>query len=232
MRATMGFPARVRSSVRQASPSPWCTLAVLAAIVLVAAVTLRSGAAVRARDLAWAWSDGFTPGLLLWPLSHLGSWDVTVNSTVLLAFAPALERYVGPWRLATCLVAGNVGGLLAHLLLNLPAPPLLGASAMASAVVSYSLVVGWHCPFTPRRGGCLPLWPAEIFHLLLVIEGLRWALQVASGHAPDGAAAHLGGIGAGVLVCGLLHHRWPAGLGTHRAHGSGARSPTTERLRT
>jgi membrane associated rhomboid family serine protease len=228
MRAAMGFPARVRSSVRQASPPPWCTVAVLVAIVLIAAITLRTGAVVRASALAWAWSDGFAPGLLLWPLSHLGWWEVTVNTTVLLAFAPALERYVGPWRLATCLVAGNVGGLWAHLLLNLPAPPLLGASAMAYAVVSYSLVAGWHCPFTFRRGHRKPLWPAEVFHLLLAIEGLRWAVQVTTDHPPGSAAAHLGGIGAGVLVCGLLHRRWPAGLGTHRAHGSGARSPASE----
>jgi membrane associated rhomboid family serine protease len=227
MRAAMGFPARVRSSVRHAPPPPWCTVAVLGAIVLTAAITLRTGAAIRASALAWAWRDGFAPALLLWPLSHLGWWEVAVNTSVLLAFAPALERYVGPWRLATCLVAGNVGGLLAHQFLNLPAPPLLGASAMAYAVVSYSLVAGWHCPFTFRRGRREPLWPAEVFHLLLAIEGLRWAVQVATSHPPDGAAAHLGGIGAGVLVCGLLHNRWPAGLGTHRAHGSGARSPAS-----
>jgi membrane associated rhomboid family serine protease len=230
MRAAMGLQAQVRSTVRHAPPPPWCTLVVLAAIVLIAATTLRTGAAVRAIDLAWVWSDGFAPGLLLWPLSHLGWWEVAVNTTVLLAFAPALERYVGPWRLATCLVAGNVGGLLTHLFLNLPAPPLLGASAMAYAVVSYSLVVGWHCPFTSRRGHRLHLWPAEVFHLLLVIEGLRWAVQVTTGRPPGSAAAHLGGIGAGVLVCGLLHHRWPAGLGTHRAHGSGARSPASENI--
>jgi membrane associated rhomboid family serine protease len=232
MRAALGFPARVRSSVRQASPPPWCTVAVLAAIVLIATITLRTDAAVRASALAWTWSDGFAPGLLLWPLSHLGWWEVTVNTTVLLAFAPALERYVGPWRLATCLVAGNAGGLLAHLLLNLPAPRLLGASAMAYAVVSYSLVAGWHCPFTFRRGHRKPLWPAEVFHLLLAIEGLRWALQVTTDHPPGSAAAHLGGIGAGVLVCGLLHHRWPAGLGTHRAGGSGARSPASRTVGT
>jgi membrane associated rhomboid family serine protease len=230
MRATKGLPARVRSSVRQASPPPWCTLAVLAAIVLVAAATLAPGAAIRARELAWEWSDGLAPGLLLWPLSHLGWWEVAVNTTVLLAFAPALERFVGPWRLATCLAAGNVGGLLAHLLLNLPAPPLLGASAMAYAVVSYSLVAGWHCPFTSRRGHRLPLWPAEVFHLLLAIEGLRWAVQVTTNRPPGSAAAHLGGIAAGVLVCGLLHHRWPAGLGSHRARGSGARSPRSEKV--
>jgi membrane associated rhomboid family serine protease len=230
MRATLGLEARVRSTVRQASPPPWCTVAVLAAIVLIAAITLRTGAVVRAVDLAWAWRDGFAPGLLLWPLSHLGWWDVTANTTVLLAFGPALERYVGPWRLATCLVAGNVGGLLAHQFLNLPAPRLFGASAMAYAVVSYSLVAGWHCPFTFRGGHRKPLWPAELFHLLLAIEGLRWAVPVITSHPPDGAAAHLGGIGAGVLVCGLLHHRWPAGLGTHRAHGSGARQPASRKI--
>jgi membrane associated rhomboid family serine protease len=228
MRAAKGLPARIRSSVQVASPPPWCTLALLAAIVLVAAATLAPGATVRARELAWEWRDGLTPGLILWPLSHLGWWDVVVNTVVLMVFSPALERYVGPWRLAACLVAGNVGGLLAHQLLNLPAPPLLGASAMAYAVLSYSLVVGWHCPFIPRRGRRKLLWPAEVFHLLLAIEGLQWAVQVTASHEPSSAAAHLGGIGAGVLICGLLHHRWPAGLGTHRARGSGARSPAEE----
>lgn len=126
MRATKGLAGPVRSSVPDASPPPWCTLVLLAAIVLVAAATLAPGGTVRADELAWGWSDGLTPGLVLWPLSHPGWWHVAVNTTVLFAFAPALERYVGPWRLATCLVAGNVGGLLAHLLLNPSAPPLLG----------------------------------------------------------------------------------------------------------
>jgi len=232
MRATKGLAGPVRSSVPDASPPPWCTLVLLAAIVLVAAATLAPGGTVRADELAWGWSDGLTPGLVLWPLSHPGWWHVAVNTTVLFAFAPALERYVGPWRLATCLVAGNVGGLLAHLLLNPSAPPLLGASAMAYAVLSYRLVVGWHCPFSPRCGRRKLVWPAEVFHLLLAIEGLRLAVQVTTSHPPGSAAAHLGGIGAGVLVCGLLHRRWPAGLGTHRARGPGARPPAPDKART
>lgn len=101
----------------------------------------------------------------------------------------------------------------------------LGTSAAIYAVVTYSLVVGWHCPFEFSRSRVRLLWPAAVFHTLLAVEALRWGVQVAGQRPPTSAAIHLGGMGTGVLAAGLLHHRWPGGSASHRACGDGRSLP-------
>jgi membrane associated rhomboid family serine protease len=204
----------------------WATGALLMAIAMMAALTLAPQAMVPAEEMSWAWSDPLWPSLVLCWFTHAGWVHVFTNVTVLLVFAPALERYVGTWRVAVAIVAGNVLGLLAHVATTGLHVPILGASAALYAIVAYSLVAGWHCPFEFARPRHWRLWPASVFYALLAVELLRWGVQVAGAHPPTSSAIHLGGIGAGVLASGLLHHRWPGGLASHRARGSGAVGPS------
>jgi membrane associated rhomboid family serine protease len=214
---------------RHTEKRPWLSLTLLAALGAVAAATLGSDPISDPAELAWAWGDGLSPELALWWLAHDGGLHLAANAVGLALFAPALERYVGPIRLAVAVLGGNLLGLVAHAGLNLTDRPLLGASATVYAVIAYSLVVGWHCPFETRRGPLRRVWPAQVFHGLLAFEVVRWASQVAAQRPPGGAAAHLGGIAAGVVACGLLHRRWPAGAGTRRARGAGAPAPACGR---
>lgn len=202
---------------------PWLTLALLAVLVAMAALTLGARPPLDATDFAAepggdpvAWGSA-------WWLAHGGIGHLLANLLVLAAFGPALERHVGGVRVAVALAAGNGVGLVAHLLVH-PDRPLLGASAGIYALVAYSLVVGWHCPFEARHGG-RRLWPATVFHGVVVMEVARWGMEVAASRPPGSAVAHLGGVAGGVLVCGLLHDRWPAAPGTRRALGSGAPAP-------
>jgi membrane associated rhomboid family serine protease len=196
-------------------------MTVMAAIIIVASFTLAPHALVAPGELAWAWGAPVWPNLLLWWVTHVGWAHAAGNLVVLLLFAPALERYVGTWRMLLAVTGGNVLGILGHVALRGASLALLGASGAVYAVVAYSLVVGWHCPFEFRRPRPWLLWPATLFHGLVLVEGLRWGIQVAAGHPPGSAGVHLGGIGAGVLVSGLLHHRWPGGPASHRARGAG-----------
>ena len=203
----------------------WTTGAFLMAIAVMGAITLAPQAMVPAEEMAWAWGKPLWPTLVLCWFTHAGWVHVGTNLAVLVLFAPALERYVGPWRMIVAIVAGNVLGLLAHMASAGLHVPILGASAAIYAIVTYSLVAGWHCPFEFSRPRVWRLWPAAVFHTLLVVEGLRWGAQIAGGRPPTSAAAHLGGIAAGVLAAGLLHRRWPGGLASQRARGSGGVDP-------
>jgi membrane associated rhomboid family serine protease len=205
--------------------APWLTLALIVAMGVVAALTLAPHSPVVADELAWGWGDDLWPGLVLWWLAHAGWWHVGANLLILVLVAPALERYVGAWRVVVAIACGNTLALLAHVGLNFTTVPLLGASGTVYALLAYSLVVGWHCPFEVPGTRHPMIWPAPVFYAVVVIEVLRWAAQVAGGRPPGSAAAHLGGIAAGVLVCGLLHRRWPGGPSSRRARGRGARDP-------
>ncbi len=220
-------PAPLRAGVRRSSGgrAPWLSLTLLGLLAVVGAVTMGADPVTEPERLAWAWGDGLTPELILWWVAHDGGFHLAANAVILALFAPSLERYVGPLRLAGAVVGGNLVGLLAHGGLNLTDRPLIGASAMVYAVVAYSLVVGWHAPFETRRGPRRRLWPGQVFHAVLVFELLRWGVQVAAERPPGGAAAHLGGIAAGVLICGVAHRRWPAGPASRQARGRGAHRP-------
>jgi membrane associated rhomboid family serine protease len=199
----------------------WGSMAVMMAIVIVASFTLAPHALVAPGDLAWTWGTPVWPNLLFWWVTHVGWVHAAGNLVVLLLFAPALERYVGTWRMLVAVIGGNVVGILGHVALSGPRLALLGASGAVYAVVVYSLVVGWHCPFEFQRPRPWLLWPATLFHGLVLVEGLRWGVQVAAGYPAGSAGVHLGGIAAGVLASGLLHHRWPGGPASRRARGSG-----------
>jgi membrane associated rhomboid family serine protease len=176
--------------------------------------------------MAWTWGEPVWPGLPRSWIIHAGWVHVVGNLVVLAVFAPALERYIGTWRMLAAVLAGNGLGMLAHVAAGGIHVAVLGASGAVYAVVAYSLVVGWHCPFELSRPRPRLLWPATLFHVLVLVEGLRWAAQVAAGHPPTSAAIHLGGIAAGVLLSGLLHRRWPGSPTSHRARGAGAVDPT------
>jgi hypothetical protein len=87
--------------------------------------------------------------------------------------------------------------------------PVLGASSVVAALAAYNLVIGWHCPLEDRRGRAV-LWPSHLFHAVVATEVVRTLVELGTGAMPTGAAAHLGGLSAGVLVCGLLRGRWPS----------------------
>jgi membrane associated rhomboid family serine protease len=218
-------PRMIRARSIPARQALWATGALLMAIAVMGAITLAPQAMVSSEDMAWRWGDPLWPGLVLCWFTHAGWVHVGTNLAVLVLFAPALERYVGPWRMIVAIVAGNALGLLAHMASAGFHVPILGASAAIYAIVTYSLVAGWHCPFVFSRPRVWRLWPTAVFHTLLAVEGLRWGVQIAGGHAPTSAGIHLGGIAAGVLAAGLLHRRWPGGLASHRARGPGAVAP-------
>jgi hypothetical protein len=83
------------------------------------------------------------------------------------------------------------------------------AATSGPALAAYNLVVGWHCPLETRTGRQV-LWPSHLFHAALAAEVIRLLAELATGAVPTGAAAHVGGLAAGVLLCGGLHGRWPA----------------------
>jgi membrane associated rhomboid family serine protease len=205
------------------SAVPWTTLSLAAGFLAVATVTLTADAPTAPEAFAYSYAHGLAPTLASWWLAHADGWHLVANVLVLALFVPTLERFVGPLRTAAAFLAGNLLGAGAHFALNLTDRPLLGASAGLYALVAYSLVVGWHCPYR-LRVGAWTLWPATVFYGLLALEVVRWAVGIATG-TPSGAAAHLGGVGAGVLASGLAHRRWPGAPCTRRGRGAGARGP-------
>jgi membrane associated rhomboid family serine protease len=175
--------------------------------VAMGALTLGDPPVLDPGVLAAGGGEGAPWRLLTWWLAHDGVVHLGGNLALLVLFAPAFERYVGTRRVVATMLAGNVLGLLAHLAVH-PTRPLLGASAGLYAIAAYSLVVGWHCPFESRRGQ-LRVWPSQVLTGLLAWEVLRWGVDIAASRPPSGAAAHLGGLAAGVLVCGVVHRRLP-----------------------
>jgi membrane associated rhomboid family serine protease len=147
-------------------------------------------------------------GVLLWWLAHGSFGHLLANLTVLCCVGPALERLVGTRRTVATVAAGVATGAVAHTVVH-AGVPLLGASSVVAALAAYNLVVGWHRPIEDRRGRAV-LWPSQLFHAVVVVEVVRVLSELATGAVPTGAAAHLGGLAAGVLVCGLRHGRWPS----------------------
>ena len=127
-------------------------------------------------------ADGLVWQALAWPWAHADWEHLSVNLTVLLLAGPQLE-------------AGSV--------------PVVGASASVYALVAYNLVVGWDRPFESRTGRALA-WPRHLLAALIIFETLRFLVSVSAGSGPSGAPAHLGGLAAGVVACGLLERRWPS----------------------
>jgi membrane associated rhomboid family serine protease len=191
-----------------ARPAPARATTVLAVVlVVVGALTLGDQPLLDPRMLAVGRGDAASWRLLSWWLAHDGVAHLGGNLALLVLFAPAFERYVGTRQVVATMLAGNVLGLLAHLAVH-PTRPLLGASAGLYAIAAYSLVVGWHCPFESRRGQ-VRVWPSQVLTGLLAWEVLRGAVDIAASRPPSGAAAHLGGLAAGVVVCGVVHRRLP-----------------------
>jgi membrane associated rhomboid family serine protease len=200
-------PAPGRPDAGAGTPVAWASTVLALLLLGVAALTLGREPVVDAEALAVGMDARLGWRLLTWWLAHDGVVHLGGNLALLLLFAPAFERYVGTRRVVLTLLAGNALGLAAHVALH-PTRPLLGASAGLYAVAAYSLVVGWHCPFESQRGQ-VRLWPSQVLTALLVWEILRWGVDVAASRPPSGAAAHLGGLAAGILVCGVVHRRLP-----------------------
>jgi membrane associated rhomboid family serine protease len=188
---------------------PVVTSILTAAMSLVAVVTLGTQPVVPADALAFEPSALSGAGSALWWLTHGSFGHLVTNLTVLWWVAPPLERHVGSLRLGLGVGAGILGGALVHVLVHGTALSVLGASSVVAALAAYNLVVGWHRPLEDRRGRAV-LWPSHLFHSVVVIEVVRTLGGLGTGAVPTGAAAHLGGLLAGVMVCGLLHGRWPS----------------------
>jgi membrane associated rhomboid family serine protease len=158
----------------------------------------------------------FGPGTWLWWLAHGSLGHLATNVALLWWVGPQLERHVGAGHVALAATGGAVGGAVAHVVVHGADVPILGLSTIVSALLAYNLVIGWHRPFEDRRGRAV-FWPSTLFHVLLGVEVIRVLAELATQGPPTAAAAHLGGGLAGVLVCGLLHGRWPGAPGTHAA---------------
>jgi membrane associated rhomboid family serine protease len=207
-------PALPRRSLRMAgshlvSGLPAVTTTVTVALLVAAIVTLGPHPLVAPGVLVLEGTAVPEVGTFTWWLAHGSLAHLAANLTVLWWVAPPLERLVGPLRMVVAVAAGVIGGALGHLLVHGGAVPILGASSVVAALGAYNLVVGWHCPLEDRRGRAV-LWPSHLFHAVVAIEIVRILAELATGGVPTGAAAHLGGLAAGVLVCGCLHGRWPS----------------------
>jgi hypothetical protein len=188
---------------------PPVTTALTALMVVVALLTVGAHPVVAPDQLALGAATASGPGPWLWWLAHASLGHLVVNLTVLWYVTPQLERLVGPLRTICAVIGGIVGGAAAHTLVHGEGVPLLGASTVVAALAAYNLVIGWGRPLEDRRGRPV-LWPSHVFHAILLVELVRTLAEVATRGAPSGAAAHLGGLVAGVAVCGFLHGSWPA----------------------
>jgi membrane associated rhomboid family serine protease len=191
------------------SSLPPVTSVLTAAMLLVAVATLGAQPVVPADALALEPSAPAGVASALWWLTHGSLGHLVTNLTVLWWVAPPLERHVGSLRSGLGVGAGILGGALVHVLVHGTAVPVLGASSVVAALAAYNLVIGWHRPLEDRRGRAV-LWPSHLFHSVVAIEVVRTLGELGPGAMPTGAAAHLGGLFAGVMVCGSLHGRWPS----------------------
>jgi membrane associated rhomboid family serine protease len=191
------------------SSLPPVTSILTVAMLLVATVTLGPEPLVPATALAFEASAPAGAATATWWLAHGSLGHLVTNLTVLWWVAPPLERHVGSLRFGLGVGAGILGGALLHVLAHGTAVSVLGASSVVAALAAYNLVVGWHRPLEDRRGRAV-LWPSHLFHAVVVVEVVRMLGELGTGAVPTGAAAHLGGLLAGVLVCGFLHGRWPS----------------------
>jgi membrane associated rhomboid family serine protease len=191
------------------SPQPPVTSGLTVLALLAAIPTLGPEPLLRPDTLAFDPAAPAGLGLVTWWLVHGSLGHLVTNLVVLWWVAPPLERHVGSLRTTLAVGVGIVGGMAVHALVHGPTAPIIGASSIVAALAAYNLVVGWHRPVEDRRGRAL-LWPSHLFHGVVAFEGLRMLAELATGAVPTGAAAHVGGLLAGVLVCGAMHGRWPA----------------------
>jgi membrane associated rhomboid family serine protease len=188
-------------------PPVTCLLAV--ACLAVGLLTAGSAPVVDPAVVALDLGAPTVPGLLLWWLAHGSPGHLLTNLTVLWCVAPALERLVGTRATLAAVLAGVAVGPAVHTVVHGPGVPLLGASSVVAALAAYNLVIGWHRPLEDRRGRAV-LWPSQLFHAVTFVEVVRVLSELATGGVPTGAAAHLGGLTAGVVLCGLRHGLWPS----------------------
>jgi membrane associated rhomboid family serine protease len=194
-------------------PPVTCLLAV--ACLAVGLLTTGSAPVVDPASVALDLGAPTASGLLLWWLAHGSLGHLLANLTVLWCVAPALERLVGTRATLAAVLAGVVLGPAVHTVAHGAGVPLLGASSVVAALAAYNLVIGWHRPLEDRRGRAV-LWPSQLFHAVVVVEVVRVLSELATGGVPTGAAAHLGGLTAGVLLCGLRHGSWPSRPVSHQ----------------
>jgi membrane associated rhomboid family serine protease len=188
---------------------PPVTGALTVVLLAVATVTLGPQPLVPADLLAAEAAAGVGPSLATWWLAHASVGHLLANLALLWWVAPGLERHVGPLRTSLAAVGGAAGGLVLHLAAHGASVAIIGSSSAVAALAAYNLVIGWHCPLETRAGRPV-LWPSHLFHAAVAVEVIRTLAELATGAVPTGAAAHLGGFAAGVLLCGGLHGRWPA----------------------
>lgn len=205
------IPALFGLPVEQQAPGmtrlPVLTWFLAAALILCGVL-----AATSADDLAQEF--GFIPAyplrwggltLLTYIFIHGGAWHLASNLYFLLTFGDDVEERLGRPRFALLLLASAVLGALAHALLEPRADiPLVGVSGGVSGLlVYYSLQFPRaRIAFLIRhyyfgRWLTMPAWFAFILWMLLQFAGM-W-LQVA-GFGQVSAAAHLGGVAAGIWL--------------------------------
>lgn len=78
-------------------------------------------------------------------LLHGGWLHLIVNVGMLLAFAAALERLVGPWRMLLLALASGLGGAAIHVAIYAhDQSPMLGASGAISGLFGAMMLVAAH----------------------------------------------------------------------------------------
>ncbi len=147
------------------------------------------------------------PGAIATLFTHMllhGGWlHLIVNVGMLLAFAAALERLIGPWRMLLLALASGLGGALIHLAVYAhDRAPMLGASGAISGLFGAMMLVAAQRQRSYRfLIGITAIWLASNAALgLSGIPGQEDTIEIAW-------VAHVGGYIAGIAGMALMSAR-------------------------
>lgn len=151
--------------------------------------------------------------VLTYPFTHRDVLHLVTNLALLALFGHAVERQAGGRHLLYIFIAGAWAGAGLHLMLWPDAPPVIGASGGAYAVIgAFGALFPEYDLLRPLRG-ILPgrLKAKRLFPALLAVHvGLELLRRFAAADAPGwiGEQAHL--VHAGGLLAGWLYGRYLA----------------------
>ncbi len=183
---------------------PWLTI-LFVAINLGLAVMVTLGAGGLAEQYGFRASspslvNAFVSLFLHWNVLHL-----LANMLFLAAAGAAVEQSVGALRFAMVYLIGGLVGVGMHWLLYRSAgndAVLIGASGCVAACIGYAVVRFANERIELGRGMRLPIWFFGALWIVLQVTGFFVRLGDSTGGVAF--AAHLGGLGFGVLMSVLL----------------------------
>jgi rhomboid protease GluP len=131
--------------------------------------------------------------LLSYSCVHGGLLHVLFNAASWIALAPALERWLGPWRFALLYVVGALAAGVAGVFWHGPWSPLVGGSgalfALMGAILALNMRAGRHLLDFLEVAGARSFLSVIVANLIL-----GWVIPFVSN------AAHLGGLLAGFVL--------------------------------